>query len=86
MDLHKQNHKNVMALERLNQLIDSALRKLRNGDNVEEQNVISIQNFMFIHRSSSYVIPDLIYKLRRNKHEEATRYSVAHIVEELVHG
>lgn len=86
MDLHKQNHKNVMALEKLNQLIDSALRKLRNGDNIEEQNVISIQNFMFIHRSSSYVIPDFIYKLRRNKHEEATRYSVAHIVEELVHG
>lgn len=79
--LYRQCDKDVAALNKLDTLVSHALAKLQNGEDIAENEVMKIQNFIFLHRKSAYTIPDFVYNWRRKHMEAATRYSVTQLVE-----
>lgn len=83
VDIRNQYKKNMIALEKLQVLINNGIEKAVAKQNVTMQELMTIQNFMFIHRNTSYVIPDVIYNRKRNESEKATAYSVHQICEKL---
>lgn len=84
VDLKNQYRKNMAALDKLQSLINAGLEKAYAKAEVSMQFLITIQNFMFIHRNTSYVIPDVIYNKKRDESEMATAYSVHQICERLL--
>lgn len=85
IDFKKQNRLSLSALERLDSLVNKAFDKLYHGEQIDEQVVAQIQNYIFLHRKSSYPVPDFIYAIRRKTSEAATHYSVDEIVNKLTH-
>lgn len=85
IDFKKQNRLSLSALGRLDSLVSKALDKLYHGEQIDEQAVAQIQNYIFLHRKSSYPVPDFIYAIRRKSSEAATHYSVNEIVDKLTH-
>ena len=85
IDFKKQNKLSLSALKRLDSLVNKALDKLYHGEQIDEQVVAQIQNYIFLHRKSSYPVPDFIYAIRRKSSEAATHYSVDEIVNKLIH-
>lgn len=85
IDFKKQNRLSLSALERLDSLVNKALDKMYHGEQIDEQVVAQIQNYIFLHRKSSYPVPDFIYSIRRKSSEAATHYSVNEIVDKLTH-
>lgn len=85
LDLHKQNESNLNALNKLQSLIDSALTEAEAGNPLNKEKLQRIQDFMYMHRNTSYTIPDLVYKLKRNNSEAATYYSAEQLCNRLLH-
>lgn len=85
IDFKKQDQLSLSALKRLDSLVNKALDKLHRGEQIDEQVVAQIQNYIFLHRKSSYPVPDFIYAIRRKSSEAATHYSVDEIVDKLTH-
>lgn len=79
IDIRNQYLKNMAALNKLHVLINNGLDKARVKNEVTPQELSTIQNFIFIHRNTSYAIPDIIYDMKRNDSENATAYSVHQI-------
>ena len=84
VDVKNQYRKNMAALDKLQSLINAGLEKAYAKGEVSMQSLMTIQNFMYIHRNSSYVIPDVIYNKKRDESEMATAYSVHQICEKLL--
>lgn len=83
VDVKNQYRKNMAALDKLHVLIKNGLEKAEEKKVVTSQELMTIQNFIFIHRNTSYTIPDFIYNMKRNESEKATAYSVQQICEKL---
>lgn len=81
--LYRQCDKDVAVLNNLESLVSQALTKLKNDREVTENEVVRIQNFIFLHRKTAYAIPNFIYKWKRKKMEAATHYSIQQLVENL---
>lgn len=84
IDIRRQNSRNSEAIKKVNTLIVKALDRLRRGEQIEENNVEQIQNYIFLHRKSAYPIPDFIYRLKRDSSESAMQYSVGRQVDQLL--
>ena len=82
-DLYSQCNQDVAYLHNLDSLVSQALVKLQEKRDVLENEVVRIQNFIFLHRKTAYAIPDFIYKWKRKNMEAATHYSIQHLVENL---
>lgn len=85
LDLHKQNKSNLSALNKLQTLIDGSLIKAEAGEAIETTSLQNIQNFMYMHRNTSYTIPDWVYKMKRDSSEAATYYSAEQLCNRLNH-
>lgn len=83
IDTRNQHKKNIKALGKLQTLITGCIKNAEHGNPVTKEELMTIQNFMFIHRSTSYIIPDIVYWRKRNEAEKATSYSIHHICEKL---
>lgn len=83
IDTREQHIKNMKALNRLQTLITNCIDKAENKIAVTKAELMTIQNFMFIHRSTSYTIPDIVYAWKREEAEKAASYSVHQICEKL---
>lgn len=83
VDVNNQFRKNMAALNRLHALINNGLEKAEMKKEVSTQELMTIQNFIFIHRNTSYAIPDFIYNMKRKESEKATAYSVHQICDRL---
>ena len=79
IDMYQEHSANQRALCNLETLIDSGLEEANVKHQVSEGTLNEIQNFMFLHRKTSYLIPDYFYKLLRGKQEEAAYYGVEEI-------
>lgn len=75
LDVRKQNEDNLTALNKLQSLIEKCLSGLDSNTPVRKEDLMTIQNFMYLHRKSSYTIPDFIYKIKRSKSEQAAYYT-----------
>lgn len=84
VDVKSQYRKNMTALDKLQLLINAGLEKASAKEAISMQSLMTIQNFMYIHRNTSYVIPDVIYNKKREESEMATAYSVHQICEKLL--
>ena len=75
LDVRKQNEDNLNALNKLQSLIEKCLSGLDSNTPIRKEDLMTIQNFMYLHRKSSYTIPDFIYKIKRDKSEQAAYYT-----------
>lgn len=82
VDVWKQHAKSMKVLDNLYSLIISALEGARGGVDVAKDTLTEIQNFMFLHRKSSYLIPDCVYKMLRSKSEAEAYYGAQKVCEQ----
>lgn len=82
IDVFKQHFKSIKVLDNLYALIISTLETARGGNEIDNETLTEIQNFIFLHRKSSYLIPDCVYNLFRSKSEEEASYGVQQVCEE----
>lgn len=79
IDLYKQHNANFSALNNIESLINDGLIEAKTNQSVSTNSLDDIQNFMFLHRQSSYLIPDLFYKMNRKKNEKTAFYGANEI-------
>ena len=84
IDIWKQNNNNIEALNKLKSLIDKSLNMAISNKDVPVSDLERIQNFMFVHRNTSYTIPERIYNMLRKKTENAAKYSAQQICEQIM--
>ena len=82
VDVWKQHSKSMKVLDNLYSLIISALEGAKGGVDVPKDTLTEIQNFMFLHRKSSYFIPDCVYKRFRSKSESEAYYGAQKVCEQ----
>ena len=82
IDVCKQHQKSMKVLDNLYSLILSALERARGGIEVDYDTLTEIQNFMFLHRKSSYLIPDFVYKQLRSRSESEAYYGAQKVCEQ----
>lgn len=83
-DVHRQNFTNLKSLEHIKRLLASAFDKVKNQEAIDIFDLEQIQNFIFIHRKTSFLIPSWIYKLLRKQSEKDMNYSVKQIVQDIL--
>ncbi len=76
IDLYKQHSANIKALNNIETLINTGFTQAQKERQVSLSTLDEIQNFIYIHRKTSYFVPDLFYKKKREKNEAATHYGV----------
>ena len=84
IDIWKQNNNNIEALNKLQSLIDKSLNMAISHQEIPVSDLDRIQNFMFVHRNTSYTIPERIYNMLRKKTEDAAKYSAQQICEQMM--
>ena len=82
IDVFKQHCKSIKVLDNLYALIISALETAGGGNEVSNEALTEIQNFIYLHRKSSYLVPDCVYNLFRLKSEGEAQYSAQRVCEE----
>lgn len=82
IDLCKQHKKSMKVLDNLYSLVISALERAKGGVEVDCNTLMEIQNFMFLHRKSSYLIPDFLYNQFRSKSESEASYGAQKVCEQ----
>ena len=83
LDIHKHNIENLKVLTRIEKLINITFSKIREKGKITTKELSVIQDLIFIHRNSAYPIPNIFYKIIRNRLEKTTEYSVNQICEEI---
>lgn len=83
-DVHKQNSANLKSLEKLKSLLTSALDNAKKTKHVKKTVLEQIQNFIFLHRKSCFMIPSWVHYIFRNQSETDMNYSVKQLVQELL--
>lgn len=83
-DVHKQNITNLKSLENIKSILASAFDKARNQETINSFDLEQIQNFIFIHRKNSFLIPSWVYKLLRKQSEKDMNYSVKQIIQDIL--
>ncbi len=81
IDLHKQHSANYKALCNIEPLIEAGLAQARDQKCVSQSALQEIQNFIYLHRKSSYLVPDCFYKISRKKNEAAAYYGANKVCE-----
>lgn len=81
IDLCKQHRANLKALNNIETLIETSLNQAKKGIQPNQQTLDEIQNFIFLHRKTSYLIPDMFYKIARKNNEAAASYGANQICE-----
>lgn len=84
IDIWKQNNNNIEALNKLQTLIDKSLNVAINHQEIPVSDLDRIQNFIFVHRNTSYIIPESIYNMLRKKTENAAKYSAQQICDQIM--
>ncbi len=79
IDLHKQHCANLKALNNIETLIETSLNQAKEGHQPSQRTLEEIQNFIFLHRKTSYLIPNMFYKIARRKNETAAFYGANEI-------
>lgn len=83
-DVHEQNITNLKSLENIKSILASAFDKARNQETINSFDLEQIQNFIFIHRKNSFLIPSWVYKLLRKQSEKDMNYSVKQIIQDII--
>lgn len=83
-DVHRQNTTNLKSLANIKSLLNSALDKAGRNEPVALSDLEQIQNFIFIHRKTSFMIPSWVYNLLRKQSEKDMNYSVKQIVQDIL--
>lgn len=65
----------------LEDLVKAETDKAKKGGNVTTKTLQKIQNLLFLHRESGYLIPGWFYKFKRSKSEVRAAYSVKEFLE-----
>lgn len=81
IDLYKQHKANYKALCNIEPIIEDGLNQAKNSHDVGQRTLEEIQNFIFLHRKTSYLIPDLFYKMNRKRNEAAAYYGAEKVCE-----
>ena len=81
IDLHKQHSANYKALCNIEPLIEAGFIQAKEKKCVSINNLQEIQNFIYLHRKSSYLVPDVFYKMNREKNEAASYYGANKVCE-----
>lgn len=81
IDLHKQHSANYKALCNIEPLLEAGFVQAKEHHCVNQNALQEIQNFIFLHRKTSYLVPDLFYKLNRKKNEVAAYYGAEKVCE-----
>lgn len=81
IDLHKQHSTNYKALCNIEPLLEAGFVQAKEQHCVNQNILQEIQNFIFLHRKTSYLVPDLFYKLNRKKNEAAAYYGAEKVCE-----
>ncbi len=81
IDLHKQHSANYKALCNIEPLLEAGFVQAKEQHCVNQNILQEIQNFIFLHRKTSYLVPDLFYKLNRKKNEAAAYYGAEKVCE-----
>lgn len=79
MFAYKEINSNTESIDNLNHLrnlIESLIKEIKIDDNIDENQLRSIQNRIYQNRLLSPLIPDFIYKRLRPKLEDEMNYSV----------
>lgn len=74
--LFKDNSTDKEQLESLELLVLNETDKVLAGGVVAKKTLIKIQNLLYLHRKSGYLIPSWFYQFKRKKSERRTAYSV----------
>ncbi len=81
IDLHNQHSANYKALCNLEPLIEAGFVYAKEHQSVNKSALQEIQNFIYVHRKSSYLVPDWFYKINRDKNEAAAYYGANKVCE-----
>lgn len=81
IDLHKQHRANYNTLSSILPLIEAGFEQVKNNGTVELQTLDEIQNFIYLHRKTSYLIPEVFYRMNRKQNEDAMFYGVSKVIE-----
>lgn len=84
IDLYKQHTANCNALCNIQPLIETGLERAKNKLSIDNNYLEEIQNFIFVHRKTSYMIPDSFYKICRRRNEEAASYGSKYVCEKYI--
>lgn len=68
------DNEHLLALE---DLVKSETEKALSGGTVSKKTLQKIQNLLFLHRKSGYLIPSWFYKCKRKRSEQRAAYSVS---------
>lgn len=69
----KQNREDIELCESLKSFVDNCLERLKkNQRSINESVLYRIQDGIYRHRKTAFKIPDYLYNLMRDKHEEIT--------------
>lgn len=74
IDQCKQHNANLTALNNIETLVESGLTQAQSHKYVDTHNFEQIQSFIFLHRKSSYLIPDFFYGMTRKWNEADAKY------------
>lgn len=83
LDIHKHNIENLKALTRIEKLINITFSKVKKKGKIAIKELSVIQDLIFVHRNTAYPIPNILYKIMRNRLEKTTNYSINQICEEI---
>lgn len=71
-----ENSKDKAVREGLESLVTKGMEKAMKGKTITEKELISIQNYLFVHRREEYLVPDWYYSICREDSEARAAYSV----------
>ncbi|QDP86740.1 hypothetical protein FNJ88_14135 (plasmid) [Chryseobacterium sp. SNU WT5] len=77
------NLESVDNLQKLRQIIETKLNKVKLADNINPKDLREIQDRIYLNRILSPLIPDFIYKVMWTKLEDRMNYSVEKRIENL---
>lgn len=83
IDVNQRMKENIGTLDKLNKNINECIEKRKRGEAVTQEELAKIQNLIFVHRTSSFAVPDFFYRWRRKGMEESTSYSIENLCKEM---
>lgn len=78
-----QSKEAIDILSELQNLVEKQLASLQNGYDVDIKHLQTIQNFIFLNRKKSILIPDWFYRFNRDKYEDMANYAAEKIIDKL---
>lgn len=83
LSVHKQNNDSIALVQKVDSIIMNLVQKSKVGQAPMNSELSQLQDFIFNHRRSCYVIPDTLYTIMRKCLEEETAYDINELINEL---